>query len=83
MSLNLSLIVATGTKSIYNTTTCKKQASTLQFIGLVIIFNHSVVAYACVCNTLSGNVSAEFDSGKLLGLFIANSSRLVDIAECD
>lgn len=39
--------------------------------------------YICVCNGLSGNESAAFDSSKQLMLFIANSSRPVDMAECD
>lgn len=39
--------------------------------------------YVCVCNGLSGNESAPFDSSKQLVLFIANSTRLVDMAECD
>lgn len=39
--------------------------------------------YVCVCNGLSGNESAAFDSSKQLVLFIANSTRLVDMAECD
>lgn len=42
----------------------------------------------CACifvvgNGLSGNESAAFDSSKQLVLFIENSTRLVDMAECD
>lgn len=37
----------------------------------------------CVFNGLSRNESAVFDSSKQRALFIANSTRLVDMAECD
>lgn len=39
--------------------------------------------FVCVYKGLSGNESAAFDSSKQLVLFIANSTRLVDMAECD
>lgn len=39
--------------------------------------------YICVCNGLRRNESAAFDSSEQLVLFIVNSTRLVDMAECD
>lgn len=50
-------------------------------IGTVGVVSVSVCAYMFVC--VSGNESAAFDSSEQLVLFIANSTRLVDMAECD
>lgn len=39
--------------------------------------------YVFECDELNGNESAAFDSSRQLALFIANSTHLVDMAECD